>query len=281
MLSIKPVVILGATGTGKTKLSIDVCKAIGGEVVNTDKMQIYAGLNIATNKVNLNDQHGIPHHLIGMVSAISDDLSVPWFRSIATTTSMSIARRGRVPVLVGGSNSLIHGFLAEQFDPSIGDPFALARYRPNLRFKSCLLWLHADELVLNEYLNCRIDDMVQHGLVEEIKEYYDTMSIGKIDGHNGLARAIGVRELKDYFSGHRGLSTCIDEMKVNTQALARAQTRKICRIAGVWGWPVRALDATEAMRARLNGSSQIVEDIIWEHYVSLPAITTINDFLHI
>jgi len=79
MLSIKPVVILGATGTGKTKLSIDVCKAIGGEVVNTDKMQIYAGLDITTNKVNLNDQHGIPHHLIGMVSTISDDLSVPWF----------------------------------------------------------------------------------------------------------------------------------------------------------------------------------------------------------
>jgi len=40
-------------------------------------MQIYAGLDIATNKVNLNDQHGIPHHLIGMVLAISDDLSVP------------------------------------------------------------------------------------------------------------------------------------------------------------------------------------------------------------
>ena len=67
---------------------------------------------------------------------------------------------------------------------------------------------------------------------------------------------------------------------MNTQALARSQTKKICHIAGVWGWPVRALDATEAMCARLNGSSQIVEDIIWEHYVSLPAITTINDFLH-
>ena len=143
------------------------------------------------------------------------------------------------------------------------------------------MWLYADELVLNEYLNRRIDDMVEDGLVEEIKEYYDTMSICKIDGHNGLARAIGVRELKDYFSGHRGLPTCIDEMKVNTQALARAQTRKIYRIAGVWGWPVRALDAIEAMRACLNGSRQTVEDIIWEHYVSLPAITTINDFLHI
>ena len=74
---LSPVVILGAMGTGKTKLSIDVCKAIGGEAVNTDKMQIYAGLNIATNKVNLSNQHGIPHHLIKTVLAISDDLSIP------------------------------------------------------------------------------------------------------------------------------------------------------------------------------------------------------------
>lgn len=170
MLSIKPVVFLGATGTGKAMLSIDVCRSISGAVVNTDKMQIYAGLDITTNKVNLNDQHGIPHHLIGTIPVVSDDLSVSWFRSIATTTSASIVRRGHLPVLVGGSISLIHGFLAQQFDPSIGDPFAIATYRPNLRFKSCLLWLHADEMVLNEYLNRRIDNMVDNVLVEEIKE---------------------------------------------------------------------------------------------------------------
>jgi adenylate isopentenyltransferase (cytokinin synthase) len=56
MLSIKPVVIMGATGTGKTELSIDISKVIGGEVVNADKMQIYAGLDIATNKIQPSDQ---------------------------------------------------------------------------------------------------------------------------------------------------------------------------------------------------------------------------------
>lgn len=57
---------MGATGTGKTKLSIDISKVIGGEVINADKMQIYAGLDIATNKIRPNDQGGIPHHLIGL-----------------------------------------------------------------------------------------------------------------------------------------------------------------------------------------------------------------------
>lgn len=121
MLSIKPVVIMGATGTGKTKLSIDVSKVISGEVVNTDKMQIYSGLDITTNKLCLNDRHGIPHHLIGAISAITDDVSIPLFRSAATKITESIVRRGHIPVLVGGSNSLIHGFLVDKLDASLID----------------------------------------------------------------------------------------------------------------------------------------------------------------
>ena len=131
---------MGATGTGKTKLSIDISKAIGGEVMNADKMQIYACLDIATNKIRPSDQGGIPHHLFGVLSSIADDLSVPSFRSMATSTVESIARRGRVPVLVGGSNSFMHGFLVDQLDPSLGNPFTIPRYKPNLRFRSCLLW---------------------------------------------------------------------------------------------------------------------------------------------
>jgi len=135
---------MGATGTGKTKLSIDVSKVISGEVVNADKMQIYSGLDITTNKLCLNDRHGIPHHLIGAISAITDDVSIPLFRSAATKITESIVRRGHIPVLVGGSNSLIHGFLVDKLDASLIDPFAVESYRPTLRFQSCLLWIQCD-----------------------------------------------------------------------------------------------------------------------------------------
>ena len=70
---------MGATGTGKTKLSIDVSKAIGGEVVNADKMQLYAGLDITTNEICVNDRCGITHHLISAISAINDDFSLCFF----------------------------------------------------------------------------------------------------------------------------------------------------------------------------------------------------------
>ncbi|TVU03500.1 hypothetical protein EJB05_50961, partial [Eragrostis curvula] len=279
MLAIKPIVIMGATGTGKTKLSIDVSKVIGGEVINADKMQIYGGLDITTNKVHLNDQYGIPHHLIGSISATTGDFPVSFFRSIATSTAKSIVRRGRIPVLVGGSNSLIHGFLADRLDPSLIDPFAIDEYRPALRFPSCLLWLHAHESILNEYLSRRIDDMVDAGLVEEIKDFFGTTILRKPVEYIGLARAIGVGELRDYFAGCKKLYDCIDEMKFNTHALARAQAAKIQHIADVWGWPVCPLDTTETIRAHLTGSNHNAKAIAWERDVSGPGLTTINDFL--
>ena len=254
---------MGATGTGKTKLSIDVSKAIGGEVVNADKMQLYAGLDITTNKICVNDRCGIPHHLISAISAINDDFSPCFFRSIATTTMKSIVRRGHIPVMVGGSNSLIHGFLVDYLDASLMDPFAIESYQPTLRFQSCLMWIQCHESVLKEYLNHRVDDMVDAGLVKEVKEYLDSTSIHKLARHTGLARAIGVRELREYFAGCKRLCDSINEIKANTQALAKAQTAKIQHIADVWGWPVCSLDATKTIHAHLTGLNHTAKAIAW------------------
>jgi adenylate isopentenyltransferase (cytokinin synthase) len=77
---------MGATSMGKTKLSIDISKVFGGEVINADEMQMYTGLDITTNKIWPNHQGGIPHHLIGVIRLIVDDLSIPSFQSIAITT---------------------------------------------------------------------------------------------------------------------------------------------------------------------------------------------------
>uniref|UniRef100_J3M9H3 Uncharacterized protein n=1 Tax=Oryza brachyantha TaxID=4533 RepID=J3M9H3_ORYBR len=77
------VVIVGATGTGKTKLSIDAARALGGEVVNADKIQLYDGLDVTTNKVSLDDRRGVPHHLLGAVRADAGELPAASFRSLA------------------------------------------------------------------------------------------------------------------------------------------------------------------------------------------------------
>lgn len=74
------VVVLGATGTGKSRFAIDLCRKIGGEVVSTDAMQTYRGLDIATNKVNEEEARQCKHHLIGYLDPLEVNSTVINFR---------------------------------------------------------------------------------------------------------------------------------------------------------------------------------------------------------
>lgn len=96
------VAVVGATAAGKTGLSLDLARRLGGEVVNTDAMQVYRGMDIGTAKLPDDERRGIPHHLLDFLD-IDQVATVADFQSLARDTITDLRDRGVVPVLVGGS----------------------------------------------------------------------------------------------------------------------------------------------------------------------------------
>ena len=99
-------VVAGPTASGKTALAIELAKAVGGEIVSADSMQIYRGMDIATAKPTLEELAAVPHHLIGFLP-IDRSFSVADYAELARKTIDDILRRGKVPVLCGGTGLYI------------------------------------------------------------------------------------------------------------------------------------------------------------------------------
>lgn len=96
------VAVVGATASGKTGLSLDLAERLDGEVVNTDAMQVYRGMDVGTAKVPVAERRGITHHLLDTLT-VRDPATVAEFQGWARAAIGDIRGRGRTPVLVGGS----------------------------------------------------------------------------------------------------------------------------------------------------------------------------------
>jgi tRNA dimethylallyltransferase len=96
------VAVVGPTAAGKSDLSLDLAQRLGGEVVNTDAMQVYRGMDVGTAKLPPDERRGVPHHLLDLLD-VTEPATVAQFQSLARTIVEDCRRRGVVPVLVGGS----------------------------------------------------------------------------------------------------------------------------------------------------------------------------------
>jgi tRNA dimethylallyltransferase len=108
------VAVVGATASGKSGLSLDLAQRLGGEIVNTDAMQVYRGMDIGTAKLPSAGRRGIPHHLLDTLR-VRDPATVAEFQDWARAAIADIRGRGRVPVLVGGS-ALYTRAILDRFD---------------------------------------------------------------------------------------------------------------------------------------------------------------------
>ena len=107
----KPLVILtGPTAVGKTALSIGLAKAIGGEVISADSMQVYRHMDIGSAKITPDEMQGVPHHLVDVLEPW-EEFNVVRFQQMAKAACEEIWERGHIPIVTGGTGFYIQALL--------------------------------------------------------------------------------------------------------------------------------------------------------------------------
>jgi len=129
---VRPLAIIGPTGTGKSQLALDVAERLSGgaEIVNADAMQLYRGMDIGTAKLPVAARRGIPHHQLDVLS-VTETATVARYQRAAAADIEAIAARGAVPVVVGGSMLYIQSLLDDWSFPAT-DPTVRARWEQRL-----------------------------------------------------------------------------------------------------------------------------------------------------
>jgi tRNA dimethylallyltransferase len=102
--------VVGPTATGKSDLAVALAQRLGGEVINADSMQLYAGMDVGTAKLPPDERGGVEHHLLD-IWPLRKSAAVAEYQVLARLAIAAIHDRGRVPILVGGSGLYLRGAL--------------------------------------------------------------------------------------------------------------------------------------------------------------------------
>ena len=259
----KIIVIVGPTGVGKTKLSIELAKLFNGEIINADSTQVYKNLNIATAKIKEEEKEGIIHHLID-IKDISDDYTVYDYQKDCRTIIEEIKNKGKTPIIVGGTGLYIKAALynyefsdeekalEDYSDYTSQDLYErLKKIDPNTdihqnnrkRIIRALNYYKNNDTLLSEKNsgNKLLYDAIFIGLTTDRTTLYDRINKrvdlmvkeGLIEEAKDLydkgirtksvMTPIGYKELFEYFSGNMSLDQSIELIKQRSRRYAKRQ----------------------------------------------------------
>ncbi len=272
----KLVILTGPTAVGKSKLSIELAKRIGGEIISADSMQVYKYMNIGTDKISKEKMGGVPHHLIDFLEP-TQDFNVFMFQKLVKEKISEIAERGNVPILVGGTGFYIQAVLYDidftetdendeyrialekraedegthvlfeelkQVDPESAEIIhennvkrvirALEYYKKTGKpisehnkeqheksspYDFRYFVLTDDRKTLYSRIDKRVDQMMEDGLLEEVK------SLEKLNIPRTATsmQSLGYREIIGYLDGDYDLERAVYLIKLNTRHFAKRQ----------------------------------------------------------
>ncbi len=272
-----PLIILaGPTAVGKTSLSIALAKAVNGEIISADSMQVYRGMDIGTAKIKPSETEGIRHHLIDILEP-AESFHVVLFQKLAKEAIADIRAKGRIPVVVGGTGFYIQALL---YDIDFSENNESSGYREYLQALSethgasylhdmlkkvdadAAEQIHTNNIkriiraleyyeqtgrqiskhnseqqnrkspyhyvyfVLNDQrqrlyqrIEQRIDNMMEKGLLDEVKKLKETGCKRGMVSMEGL----GYKELLDYLDGKCTLEEAVYMLKRDTRHFAKRQ----------------------------------------------------------
>ncbi|MCI8296749.1 MAG: tRNA (adenosine(37)-N6)-dimethylallyltransferase MiaA [Lachnospiraceae bacterium] len=309
-----PLIILtGPTAVGKTALSIRLAKALGGEIISADSMQVYRHMDIGSAKVTAEEMAGVPHHLIDVLEP-TEDLNVVIFQQLAKKALKEIRSRGHIPIVVGGTGFYIQALLydidfkenpegdkirqelealarekgagylhqlLEQVDPESAKAIhannvkrvtrALEYFRQTgekisvhneteRRKPSPYAFLYyvvdMERSRLYERIDRRVDQMLEQGLVEEVRR------LKAMGCHRGMVsmQGLGYKEILDYLDGRCTLEEAIYILKRDTRHFAKRQIT----------WFKRERDVRWLDREQMADDGEIVARILREMEEELP-----------
>lgn len=252
-------VIVGPTGVGKTKLSIELAKKLNAEIVNADSMQVYRGLDIGTAKVKEDEKEGIPHHLFDIVD-VDTLYTVYDYQRDARKKIQEITSRGKNVIIVGGTGLYIRACLydyrfQEEGEQETFDELSNEELLSRLSIYTDQILVHPNNRkrlvrLLNRYQNGETDmekkseaiyDFYMIGLTtnretlyEKINHRVDLMveeglfqeveTLYQKNIHSkAIETGIGYKELYRYFDGKITKEEAIEEVKKNSRHYAKRQ----------------------------------------------------------
>ena len=202
--------IVGPTGVGKTKLSIELAKKLNAEVINCDCMQIYKELNIGTAKITKKEMENIKHHMLS-IKSITEEYNVFNYQNDARNILNSLLNQNKNVVIVGGTGLYLKALL---YDYNFNDDNKKNEKIYNFK----LIGLTKERENLYEAINNRVNIMINNGLIEEAKYLYDKYKTSRV-----LNAAIGYKEFFPYFEDKIKLEEAIENIKKSSRHYAKRQ----------------------------------------------------------
>ena len=302
----KPLLILtGPTAVGKTETSIQLAKAVGGEIISADSMQVYRGMDIGTAKIKPHQMQGVPHYLVDEFDP-DEEFNVMRFQQLAQKYMEDIYARNKIPILVGGTGFYIQSVLYDiSFTENQGkdgfreemaalaiehgtaalheklrrvDSESAERIHPNnvkrviraleyhhftgekmsahndteRKKKSpyCFLYvvLDLERQKLYDRINSRVDNMMENGLVEEVRGLLEQGYDKSLVSMQGL----GYKELIPYLEHQCSLDEAVYRIKRDTRHFAKRQMT----------WFRRENDVTVIDKEKFSGVDELVGEIL-------------------